>query len=97
VYSQVLRVNIEPGKIDEVVAIFKDSVAPTIRGWSGFQSGRMLVDRAENKILAVSFWDSEADAAGLMSSGPYQEQVAKLAALFDGSPEHDVYDEAVEV
>ncbi len=96
-YCQVLRVNIQPGKMDEGIAIFKDSVAPTIQGWSGFQSGRLLVNRAGNKILAVSFWDSEADLAGLTSSGPYQEQVAKLAALFAGPPELEVYDEAVEV
>jgi len=62
-----------------------------------FRGGRLLVDRAGTKILAVSFWDSEADAAGLMSSGPYQEQVAKFAALFAGPPEHEVYDEAVDV
>ena len=96
-YSQVLRVNIQPGKMDEAIAIFKDSVAPAIHGWSGLQIGRMLVDRAGNKIVAVSFWDSQADEASLTSSGPYQEQVAKLAALFAGPPEVDVYEEAVEV
>ncbi len=96
-YSQVTRVNIQPGKMDEGIAIFKDSVAPVIQGWSGFQSGRLLVDRAGNKILAVSFWDSAADAAGLMSSGSYQEQGAKFAATFAGPPESEVYEEAVEV
>ena len=40
-YSQVLKVNIQPGKMDEGIAIFKDSVAPTIHGWSGLQSGRL--------------------------------------------------------
>ncbi len=96
-YSQVTRVNIQPGKMDEAIAIFKDSVAPAIHGWSGLRSGRLLVDRAGNKILAVSFWDSEADGAGLMSSGSYQEQGAKFAAVFAGPPESEVYEEAVEV
>ena len=96
-YSQVLRVNIQPGKMDEAIAVFKDSVAPAIHGWSGLRSGHMLVDRAGNKLLAVSFRDSTADEASLMSSGPYQEQVAKLAALFAGPPEVEVYEEAVEV
>ena len=67
-YSQVLRVNIQPGKMDEGIAIFKDSVAPAINGWSGLQMGRLLVDRAGNKIMAVSFWDSQADEASLQSS-----------------------------
>ena len=64
---------------------------------SGFQSARLLIDRAGNKIIGVSFWDSEADVAGLMSSGFYQEQVAKFAALFAGPPEREVYEVAVEV
>jgi len=96
-YSQVLRVNIQPGKMDEAIAIFKDSVAPAIHGWKGLQSGRLLVDRAGNKIMAVSFWDSEADEADLQSSDSYQKQVAKLAALFAGQPEVEVYKEAVEI
>ena len=96
-YSQVLRVNIQPGKMDEAIAIFKDSVAPAIHGWSGLQSGRMLVDRAGSKIMAVSFWDSAADEASLTSSDAYQAQVAKLAALFAGPPEVEVYEEALEV
>ncbi len=96
-YSQVLRVNIQPGKMDEGIAIFKDSVAPAIHGRSGFQSARLLVDRAGNKIMAVSFWDSQEDEASLTSSSSYQEQVAKFAALFAGPPEVEVYEEAVEV
>ena len=96
-YSQVLRVNIQPGKMDEAIAIFKDSVAPAIHGWRGLQIGRLLVDRAGNKIMAISFWDSQADEVSLQSSGPYMEQVAKFAALFAGPPEVEVFEEAVEV
>ncbi len=96
-YSQVLRVNIQPGKMDEGIAIFKDSVAPAIHGWRGLQIGRLLVDRAGNKIMAISFWDSQADEASLTSSSSYQEQVAKFAALFAGPPEVEVYEEAVEI
>ena len=96
-YSQVLRVNIQPGKMEEAIAIFKDSVAPAIHGWSGLQIGRLLVDRAGNKIMAISFWDSQADEASLTSSSSYLEQVAKFAALFAGPPEVEVYEEAVEV
>ncbi len=83
--------------MDEAIAVFKDSVAPAIHGWSGLQIGRMLVDRAGNKIMAISFWDSQADEANLQSSVAYQEQVAKFAALFAGPPEVEVYEEAVEV
>lgn len=83
--------------MDEAVAIFKDSVAPAIKGAKGLQSGRLLVDREGSKIMAVSFWDSEEDEASLQSSDAYKEQVAKLGALFAGPPEVDVFNEAVEI
>jgi len=57
----------------------------------------LLVDRAGNKVSAVSFWDSAADEARLQSTSAYQEQVAKLGALFAGPPEVVVYEEAVEI
>ena len=83
--------------MDEAIALFEDSVAPAIHGWSGLQLGRLLINRAGNKIMAVSFWDRQADEASLQSSGPYQEQVAKFGALFAGPPEVEVYEEAVEI
>ncbi len=95
-HSQVVRANIQPGKMDEAIAGFRDSVVPAVRGQSGFQSDRLLVDRQGNKIIGISFWDSEADVAAVMSSGFYQEQVAKFAAVFAGPPEREVYEVAVE-
>ena len=61
------------------------------------QIGCLLVDRAGNKIMVVSFWDSQADEVNLQSSSSYQEQVAKFAALFAGPPAVEVYEEAVEI
>ena len=75
----------------------KASSLPAIHGWSGLQIGRLLVDRAGNKIMAISFWDSQADEASLQSSSSYLEQVAKFAALFAGPPEVEVFEEAVEI
>ena len=85
------------GRIALMIAIFKDSVAPAIHWWNGFQVGRLLVDRAGNKIMAVSFWDNQADEVSLQSSGAYQEQVARFGALFAGPPEVAVYEDAVDV
>ena len=61
------------------------------------QIGCLLVDRAGNKIMVVSFWDSQADEVSLQSSSSYQEQVAKFSALFAGPPAVEVYEEAVEI
>ena len=94
--SQVVSANSQPGRMDEGIDVVRDSVLPAVRDRSGLQSVSLLVDREGNKIIGISFWDSEADVAGLMSSGFYQEQVAKFAALFAGPREREVYEVAVE-
>ena len=96
-YSQVVRAQVQPGKVDEAVAIFRDSVAPAARRERGFKSAYFLVDRSANKIVGFSLWESEADIAALAESGFYQEQVAKFAAVFAGPPEREVYEVLAQV
>lgn len=96
-YSQVVRAQVQPGKIDEVVAIYRDSIAPAARQEKGFKNSYFLVDRSANRIMGFSIWESEADLAALAESGFYQEQVAKFAAVFAGPPEREVYEVVVQV
>ena len=81
----------------DAIDLFGDSVAPAVRERTGFQHAHLLVDRDANKMTAISFWDSEADVAALMTSGFYQEQVAKFGAYFAGPPEREMYEVAVSV
>ncbi len=91
-FSQIVRVKIQPGKVDEAIAIFKDSVLPAAQQQTGFKNAYMLVDRSANRGIGLSLWETEADVAALATSGFYQEQIAKFAALFDGPPEREVYE-----
>ena len=91
-FAQVVRVQIQPGKADEVIAIFNDSVISAAKQQKGFKNAYLLVDRAANRGIGLSMWETEADVAALATSGFYQEQVAKLAALFAGPPEREVYE-----
>ena len=96
-YAQVVRIQIQPGKIEEGISTFRDSVIPAARQQKGFKDAYLLVDRSTNKVMGFSLWESEADVVALMESGFYQEQVAKFASLFAGPPEREVYEVAVEV
>ena len=95
-YAQVVRIQIQPRKVDEAFGIFRDSVAPAARQQNGFKNAYFLVDRSANKGIGLSIWESEADVTALAESGFYQEQVAKFAALFAGPPEREVYEVLIE-
>ena len=96
-FAQVVRVQIQPGKVDEAFAIFRDTVAPAARQQKGFKNAYFLVDRSANKGIGLSLWESEADVAALAESGFYQEQVAKFATVFAGPPEREVYEVMLQV
>ena len=96
-FAQVVRVQIQPGKVDEAIAIFKDSVMPAAQQQKGFRNGYLLVDRSANGGIGLSLWETEADVAALATSGFYQEQVAKFATVFAGPPEREVYEVGAQV
>ncbi|MEE8519433.1 MAG: antibiotic biosynthesis monooxygenase [Dehalococcoidia bacterium] len=91
-FSQLVRVKVQPGKVDEAIAIFNDVVIPAARQQKGFRNAYLLVDRSANRGVGFSLWETEADVEALATSGFYQEQVAKFAAVFDGPPEREVYE-----
>ena len=93
-HAQVVRVQIQPGKADEAVAIWKDSVMVAARRQKGFKNAYLLVDRSTNRGIGFSLWESEADLAAIAESGFYQEQIAKFASVFAGPPEREVYEVA---
>ncbi len=96
-FAQLVRVKVQPGKVDEAIAIFNDSVIPAAKQQKGFRNAYLLVDRSANRGIGLSLWETEADVAALATSGFYQEQVAKFAVVFAGPPEREVYEVGAQV
>lgn len=95
-YAQVVRVQLQSGKADEAVSIFRESVLPVAQQQQGFRHAYLLIDREADRGMGVSLWETEADVAALASSGFYQEQMAKLADVIAAPPEREVYEVAFE-
>ena len=95
-YAQVVRIQIKPGEMDQAISIFRDSVAPAVSQRNGFKNLYLAVDREGNSAVAFGLWETQADVEALASSGFYQEQVAKFAAVFAAPPERVVYEVAVQ-
>ena len=93
-YAQISRVQIQPGKLDEAIGVFTNSVLPLVSQQKGFKTVYLFVDRSEDRVIVTNLWETEADVAALLESGFYQEQVAKFASIFAGPPERGVYEVA---
>ncbi len=82
--------------IDQAVALFRDSVVPALHEQEGFEGVYVLLSD-EGKVLAVTFWDSEASAdTGIRGSRSfYAEQVEKFVTLYRSPPGRETYDVVV--
>ena len=92
-HAGVNYVQVQPGKMDEAVSIWQNSVLPASRLQKGFKGALMLTDHSTSKVIMIGLWETEADVPATNETASfYQEQVAKLAGVIAGPPVRDVYE-----
>jgi heme-degrading monooxygenase HmoA len=69
----------KPGKMDEAIAMYRDSVLPLLKQQKGFKRLYWLVDRKTDRYTVVTLWESEADMTATETSGLLKEVVSKFA------------------
>lgn len=91
-YARVSIARAQPGKLDEVIAIHRDSVLPACRQQQGFRGLYLLQDPHTNHGMTITFWETQGDLQGGESSGYYQAQVAKITDLLSVPLVHATYE-----
>src|ERR1700730_13369842 len=71
-YARVITVQHQPGKVDEGLQMFRESLVPAARQTQGFKGTLGLIDRATGKAIAISLRESVADMQATESSGYLQ-------------------------
>jgi len=94
-YARVVTNQIQPGKMDEWLAIIRDSIVPSLKEQDGFQGFVALIDREHGTSIGYSVWDSAAGLAAGEASGNYQQQIAKLGGVLAGLPVREIYEVTV--
>ncbi len=77
--------------LDEVLEQFKELIVPEARKQEGYQ-GMYVMRTPEGKGVIMSLWASEEAAAAGVTSGYYDEQVAKFVAVFRAPPGREHYE-----
>ena len=85
-------VKLKAGKRDAARKLYNDMVIPSHSDRKGLRFVHLLesMDNAEEGI-AVTAWDSRADAESYEKSGDYQTMVDKFKEMFEGEPELKSY------
>ena len=74
---RLVRVKMEPSKVDETIAFFRSDVLPDLKAAPGFLAVRNLVDRSMGESVVGTIW---ADEASMRSAEPAAEERRKGAA-----------------
>jgi heme-degrading monooxygenase HmoA len=95
-YARVSTAELQPGRMDEVIDISRDSVLPAAQQQRGFRSGLWLTDRDANKIMIVSLWETKEDMEAGERSGYYREQIGKFAGMLAGDVVREAYEVSIQ-
>ncbi len=94
--ARVTLVQILPGKVDEAVDRYRDSVVPAARQQNGYKGVYLLTDRNTGKGISITLWETEADMIAGENSGYYQQQLAKFKDVFGAPPVREAYEVSVQ-
>lgn len=95
-YARMVTGQYQPGKIDEGVQIFLNSILPAARQQPEYKGAMALVDRTTGKAIAIGLRETAADMQATETSGYLQEQFAKVAPLVVGAPVVEVYEVSIQ-
>jgi len=79
-YASVTIGDCQPGKMDEFIATWRDSVKPVVKTYPGFKNIFLLTNTELNKGVTIAFYETKADAERTQSSGDFQKVVEILAS-----------------
>ncbi len=94
-HAGLTTVQVQPDDMDEMVSILRSTVVPDVVRL-GSLGTLVLTGRNIAKVVLIGFWESEAKAELLPTSGVLQEQMAKIAHTFSGMPNRQIYEVSVE-
>ena len=95
-YARVSTAEVQPGKMDELVSVSRDSVLPAAQQQQGFKGGLWLTDPDTNKAMIVTLWETREDMEAGEQSGYYREQVGKFADILAGDVVREAYDVSIQ-
>lgn len=90
-FARQITIQIEDGKMDEVVRVYRESVVPASREQKGCRSMLLLTDAATGKCVSISIWDSRENMQTSEDNGYMEQQTAKFAGSIDGEPEMQTF------
>ena len=95
-HARMTVAQVQPGRFEEAVAAVQDAFFPAAREQPGYRGFLLLTDRAQQQLVGISLWETEADVqTSGGASGYYQQRMADFVGLLVGPPTTTTHEVAV--
>ena len=90
-------IQVQPGRMDEFVQIFRDSMVPPAMAQKGSKGVFLLTNHDASKVVGASLWETETDARAVeMSFGSFGAQADKVRDIITDVPVMGYYEVSAE-
>jgi len=86
-FIRALHFDVKPGRFDQAVDVFRETVFPELEKEPGFMRVILTGEAAASKGILYSMWQSEEHAQRYVESGEAARLLAPFAELFEHPPE----------
>ncbi len=90
-YAQIIKISLQPEKIDEFRGLYEEYIIPELSGQEGYKSFYLLVDRENARAISFTLWTDRESAEQAEEVNLYLEQRAGYP-LYAGPPEREGYE-----
>ena len=95
-HARMTTMQIDPARIDEVVANLEENDVPMFREIKGFKRFTLVIDRKSGKLVATSYWTTaEAMAASEEQVRGSRDRAAQTGGASDG-PQVETFEVALD-
>jgi hypothetical protein len=90
-FARNVSIHLKPNMISEYTRAFENEIFPLLRKQKGFQDEIALSNPGSLDAIAISLWDSKANADAY-NTNVYPEVLKTLARMIDGTPKVQTFE-----
>ena len=77
-YASVTTAQIQPGKLDEFLQLWRERIVPATQQLKGLKQAFVLTDQETGKGFTIAIYETRAQAEAVQNSGQFRELLTLL-------------------
>ena len=96
-YAQLTALQLRPNRMGEVLQLYEQGIIPLVQQQQGCRFVTLLTSPTSDQVLAIYWWESEADLLAGQNNQCYQQQLDQIDAILLTSPVCTTYQVSLQV